>query len=235
MRHLATPLLAISLMTSVYVLAQADEKSGGGKENGWQSLFDGKSMEGWQPADLYKPGECKVADGSLRMAAGKRGENGPMTGLVSTRKDLPKQDYELRFKARRVEGDDFFATVTFPVGKAFCSFVTGGWGGETVGLSTLDGMDASENDTSGSFAFEKGKWYTIRIRVTDQKIQAFINEKQLVDVATTDRKVGIRLECLPCRPLGLATYRTTGEVKDIEIRKLTSDEIKEVNKKAEDK
>ena len=86
------------------------------KEQAWKPLFDGKTMDGWQPADLYKPGPCSVKDGALCLKNGKPGENGPMTGIVSTRKDLPKKDYELRFQARRVEGDDFFATVTFPVG-----------------------------------------------------------------------------------------------------------------------
>ena len=120
------------------------------------------------------------------------------------------------------------------MGGSHCSFVTGGWGGETVGLSTLDGMDASENDTSGSFAFEKGKWYTFRVRVSEKRIQTFIGDKRLVNVGTEDRKVSIRLECMPCRPLGVATYRTTGEVKSMEIRPLTAGEVAEMNKKSDE-
>ena len=223
-----TLLVGITLLSAVS-MGHAQEK-----QPAWKPLFDGKSMEGWKAADLYKPGECAVKDGALCMRTGKRGENGPMTGIVTTRKDLPTTNYELRFQARRVEGDDFFATVTFPVGASHCSFVTGGWGGETVGLSTLDGMDASENDTSGSFTFEKGKWYTFRVRVSDKRIQTFIGDKRLVNVGTEDRKVGIRLECMACRPLGLATYRTTGEVKAIEIRPLSMAEIAEMNKKTDE-
>jgi hypothetical protein len=228
----ATLFLSWSMLAGLCMVRAGDPTDP--KEQAWKPLFDGKTMDGWQPADLYKPGPCSVKDGALCLKNGKPGENGPMTGIVSTRKDLPKKDYELRFQARRVEGDDFFATVTFPVGGSHCSFVTGGWGGETVGLSTLDGMDASENDTSGSFAFEKGKWYTFRVRVSEKRIQTFIGDKRLVNVGTEDRKVSIRLECMPCRPLGVATYRTTGEVKSMEIRPLTAGEVAEMNKKSDE-
>ena len=34
----------------------------------------------------------------------------------------------------------------------------------------------------------------------------------------------LRAECLPCRPFGIATWRTTGTVKDIQVRALTAEE-----------
>ena len=46
-----------------------------------------------------------------------------------------------------MKGGDFFATLTFPVDDSFCTFVTGGWGGDIVGLSSIDGWDASDNET----------------------------------------------------------------------------------------
>jgi hypothetical protein len=39
---------------------------------------------------------------------------------------------------------------------------------------------------------------------------------------------------MPCRPLGVATYRTTGEVKSMEIRPLTAGEVAEMNKKSDE-
>ena len=51
-------------------------------------------------------------------------------------------DYEVTLEGKRVAGDDFFCTTTFPVGESFCSFVVGGWHGTVVGLSSIDGMDA---------------------------------------------------------------------------------------------
>jgi len=105
----ATLFLSWSMLAGLCMVRAGDPTDP--KEQAWKPLFDGKTMDGWQPADLYKPGPCSVKDGALCLKNGKPGENGPMTGIVSTRKDLPKKDYELRFQARRVEGDDFFATV----------------------------------------------------------------------------------------------------------------------------
>ena len=56
-----------------------------------------------------------------------------MTGVTWTG-SFPRSDYEIRFEAARLAGNDFFATVTFPVQNSFCSLVTGGWGGDIVGL-----------------------------------------------------------------------------------------------------
>ena len=51
------------------------------------------------------------------------------SGITSTRKDLPTTNYELSFEAQRLDGFDFFAAATFPVGKSHATFVNGGWGG----------------------------------------------------------------------------------------------------------
>jgi len=74
---------------------------------------------------------------------------GHLTGITWTG-EFPKSGYEIRFEAARLEGNDFFAGITFPVKDSFCSWINGGWGGTVVGLSSLDGDDASENDTSTS-------------------------------------------------------------------------------------
>ena len=86
---------------------------------------------------------------------------------VTWTKPFPKSNYEFRLEAMRVQGSDFFAGITFPVGGAHCSWINGGWGGMVVGLSSLDDMDASENDTGVSRIFESGRWYRLRLRVTE--------------------------------------------------------------------
>ena len=61
-------------------------------------------------------------------------------------------DYEVTLEAMRVDGNDFFCGMTFPAGKDPCTLIVGGWGGTVVGLSSINGMDASENETTINMA-----------------------------------------------------------------------------------
>jgi hypothetical protein len=198
---------------------------------GWKKLFDGKSLAGWKAADFFGAGKVSVSDGALVMGKGKL-----MTGVTYTRGDFPKTDYEVTLEAKKIAGDDFFCTTTFPVGDDFCSFVVGGWRGTVVGLSSLDGADASENETNKTKEFESGRWYRVRVRVSKNRIEAWIDREKMVDVDTTDRRVSVRIECLRCRPFGVATYQTTGAVRDVRVRRLTEAEKKApAGRKAEKK
>lgn len=181
---------------------------------GWEQIFDGKSMKGWKPAGFAGTGEVKVEDGRVVLSMGN-----DMTGIVYTN-EPPKVNYEISFETMRVEGSDFFCGLTFPVDKSPCTLVLGGWGGGVVGLSSIDGNDASQNETSSYRSFKSGQWYRVRLVVTDKKIQAWIDENRVVDFDIREHTLGIRIECEMCRPLGVATWRTTGALRDIKWRKL---------------
>src|SRR5947209_6205238 len=103
---------------------------------GWKSLFDGKSLDGWKPADFGGDARVFVKDGAIVMEKGKL-----MSGVTYRRGDFPKMDYEVTLEGKKLAGDDFFCTTTFPVGDSFCSLVVGGWGGSLVGLSSLNSLD----------------------------------------------------------------------------------------------
>jgi hypothetical protein len=193
---------------------------------GWKTVFDGKTLGGWKSADFFGRGKVSVKDGAVVMEAGN-----DMTGITYSRGDFPKTDYEFTLEGKKVEGDDFFCTTTFPVGSSFCSFVVGGWGGSLVGLSSIDFMDASMNETSQSKDFKPGRWYRVRVRVTRDRIRAWIDHEKMVDLDTTDKKISIRIECAPCKPFGVATWRTTGAVRDIRVRTLTEAEKKAAKEK----
>ena len=180
-------------------------------------LFDGKTLEGWQvldKIDFEKHGEVSVKDGELILKQGQ-----PMTG-VRWKGEFPKLDYEITLEARRIDGFDFFCGVTFPVGKSHCSLVLGGWGGSLTGLSCLDGFDASENETTGSMDFKQNRWYKIRVRVTEKKIEVWVDDDQIVDVEHKDRKVSLRWEMDSMPPFGIATYATTGGVRNLVVKRL---------------
>jgi hypothetical protein len=128
--------------------------------------------------------------------------------------------YEISLDAKRVAGSDFFCGLTFPVGTNYLSFIVGGWGGGVVGLSSVDGMNASENETTSYMNFVNGRWHHIRIRVEPEKIQAWIDEDRVVDLETTGKSFSIRIEMEASKPLGIATWNTAAALKNIQLRKL---------------
>lgn len=188
----------------------------GATPGAWTPLFDGKSLAGWKEAPFPGRGSVQVLDGSIRLGKGR------MTGIAWTGAPLPRVDYEVRFEAARLEGKDFFASLAFPVGDSYCFWVNGGWDGSVVGLSNLDGDDASENDTSTVRDFVQGRWYAFRLAVTAQRIRAWIDEAAVIDVDITGRRVALRLDDTDlCTPLGFASYATVGGVRKIEYRGLS--------------
>jgi 3-keto-disaccharide hydrolase len=209
---------AIGIAPAMY----AEDKKPAKDEAGWKSLFDGKSLDGWKsayPAD--SSGKVDVKDGAIVMAKGQK-----MTGVVYTKGNFPKVDYEVILEGKRIDGRDFFCTTTFPVGDSFCSLVVGGWGGTVTGLSSINGSDASENETTGSKEFKDNEWYKVRIRVTAKKIEAWIGDDQVADVERKQKKIETRIECDDCQPFGICTYDTIGAVRDIKVRTLTDAEKK---------
>jgi hypothetical protein len=191
------------------------------KAAGWRSLFDGASLKGWKSSDFYKPGAIKVEESfrdggpAIVMEAGTF-----LTGITWTGPgELPKNNYEIEVEAMRVEGNDFFCGLTFPVRDTACTFVVGGWGGRVVGFSSIDDSDASENETGQAKDFESNRWYKIRVRVTDAKLEAWIDQEQVVDLETKDRRLGLRGgEIEESLPLGIAAYQTTAALRNIRLR-----------------
>jgi hypothetical protein len=99
--------------------------------------------------------------------------------------------------------------------------VTGGWGGDIVGLSSLDGWDASDNETRTYFDFEKGRWYAFRLRVTPERIGGWIDDREIFNVQIAGRTVGLRPgEIKLSAPFGFASYGTKGALRKIDYRML---------------
>jgi hypothetical protein len=181
----------------------------------WQAMFDGKSMQGWRETLYTDRGEVRVEKGTIVLGTGK-----PLTGVNWTGA-FPHDNYEVRFEAARLQGNDFFAALTFPVGDSFCTWVTGGWGGDIVGLSSIDGWDASDNETRSYFTFEKGRWYAFRLRVNGNQIGAWIDDVQVIDVNVEGRALSLYFgETKLSAPFGFGSYRTTGGLRKIEYRLL---------------
>ena len=183
---------------------------------GWEAMFDGQTLAGWRETPFAGHGEVRCQDGVIVLNMGD-----PFTGINWTN-PFPKMNYEVALDAMRVMGSDFFCGLTVPVGTNFCSLIVGGWGGSLVGISSLDGMDASENETTKFTSFDTGRWYRIRLRVTEKKIEAWIDKEKLVDVGTTGRRISVRAGDIELsEPFGLAAWQTTAALREIKYRRVS--------------
>jgi hypothetical protein len=177
-------------------------------------LFDGKTLRHWKVTDFGGQGNVCVKNGAILLEMGN-----DITG-VTWSGPVVRMNYEISLEAMRKTGSDFFCGLTFPVGDKSCSLILGGWGGSVCGLSNIDYYDAANNETTRVVEFEDGRWYHVRLRVTPGRIEAWLDNEKLVDVVTTDRHIGIRSEVDLSQPLGIATWRTTGAVRNIHLKKL---------------
>ncbi|MFA6239364.1 MAG: family 16 glycoside hydrolase [Candidatus Hydrogenedentales bacterium] len=183
-----------------------------GKEG--KTLPEGEFVEEkhWETSDFYGQGKVTLNGDTVVIGTGN-----DMTG-IRWNGPLAKMNYEITLDAQRTEGSDFFCALTFPYNDDPCSLILGGWGGRLVGLSSLDNLDASENGSASWRDFDNGKWYYIRLRVTPKKIEAWIDEQQVIDETTEGHKIGIRWEVEKSRPLGIATWQTTGSIRNVKMR-----------------
>jgi len=177
-------------------------------------LFDGKSLEGWEITNFGPQGPVYVSGGEIILGMGDG-----CTG-ITWKKEFPVLDYEITLEAKRVAGNDFFCGMTFPVGKEPCTLIIGGWGGTTVGLSSINGLDASENETTRLMKFEKDRWYKIRLIVQEGEIKALIDSILVIDFKKGDKKLSIRPEVGLSRPFGITSWSTTAALRNIRVRKI---------------
>ena len=202
-------ILAVLLLAAAGAAAQAPDSG-----QGWISMFDGKSLKGWKEATFPGRGKVEVRDGMIVLGSGAS------TGIAWTGA-FPKSGYEVRFEASRLEGKDFFAGIVFPVKDTHCSWISGGWDGTVVGLSNLEGNDASENDTSSLHEFEHGRWYKFRLLVSETRVQAWIDGAPVVDIDYTKRKLELRFDDSDLLiPIGFSSYRTVGGLRNVQYREL---------------
>ena len=220
----------------------------------WTPLFDGKTLDGWTMSKIEEEKKAEVKDGVIIV-----GRDDLASGIKYDEKfynkPFPKSNYEIMYQAKRADGYDFFGTITFPVKESHCSFLAGGWSGSVVGLSSINGYDASENETTAFYPFKDKQWYQFRLCVSDDRITVWLYpvgddgkpiappkddqkaldaarlevEKPKVDlVLDSDKRISTRLEVSFFQPLGISTWNTEGHLRDIKFRELTPKEVEEI-------
>ena len=182
------------------------------------TLFDGKNLDNWERTDFAGKGDVRIDEnGSLVLEMGAELSGVHWKGKT----ELPKINYEVTLQAKRTMGSDFFCGLTFPFKESHATLILGGWGGSLIGISSLDDFDASENETGDAYVFEDKKWYDVRLRVTEEKLQVWLDDKMVIDTDVEGRKVSMRFgEIEMSVPFGICTYATTGVIRDIKIKKL---------------
>lgn len=178
-------------------------------------LFNGVSLDKWQVIDFENHGDITVADSSIIIGKGDL-----ISGIRWT-EDFPTTNYEINLYAKRIEGSDFFCGMTFPVKESFLTLVLGGWGGSLTGLSCIDGYDAANNITGNIFRFASGWWYAVRLRVTDDKIEAWVEDEKVIDFMIENSRLSLRWEVEASVPFGITTYKTTGAIRDLKLHLIT--------------
>lgn len=183
------------------------------------SLFGSgdRALNDWTVASesvFESHGKVYAKDDRVLLDAGS-----PATG-IRWAGEFPTDNYEVSVEAMRVEGGDFFCGMTFPVEDSHCSLIIGGWSGSVVGLSNINGQHAAQNETTCGMNFENGRWYRLRLRVTSQKIEAWIDGDRKIDLARDGRAFSIWPEQEPMRPFGIATWQTGAALRNLTLRRL---------------
>lgn len=184
------------------------------KDTEQKILFDGESMDNWEITQFGPQGPVYVSDETIILGMGDG-----CTG-ITWKNEFPRSGYEVRLEAKKVSGNDFFCGITFPVGDSYCSFIAGGWGGPVVGLSSIDGIDASENETRILKKFEHNVWYHFSLKVTEEKIEVWIDDEKFVDFNHTNHKLSTRPEVNLSKPFGICSWTTTAALRNIRLKLL---------------
>ncbi len=174
--------------------------------------FAGELPQDWIRTNYGGQGSVEVQNKVITMDIGQG-----LTGIHWNTKNFPKDNFEFVVRARRITGEDMTCGLTFPVGDQFASLIVGGWGGSVVGISCIDDKAADENETTSDMQLKHRQWYTIHVRVADNKLVCFVDGKKVVDISTKGRKFSLRGDCESSQPFAVFSFGTYIEVDRLEI------------------
>ena len=140
----------------------------------WQSLFDGKTLEGWRTSEA--PGSFSVSDGAIVV-------RGPRSHLfyVGPVADHDFRDFELQLEVMTKPGANsgvYFHT----------AWQEEGWPAKGYEVQ-VNNSQSDPKRTGGLYAVkdnyqapaEDDVWFTLRIRVEGRRIRTFVDDKLIVD------------------------------------------------------
>jgi hypothetical protein len=181
----------------------------------WISMLEGAALEEWEKTAFGGEGEVEVSPGSVSLGFGS-----PLTGLT-WKGEFPRDRYEVELEATRIEGDDFFCGLTFPVGDGLCTLILGGWGGALTGLSCIDGEDASVNSTKSFRSYPIGEPVAIHLEVGGDSVRVLLDGEEVVHQSRAGHVFELRGEVFPSAPFGVASFATRARIQGLRYRALS--------------
>src|SRR6185503_1311165 len=194
-------------------------------QDGWVSLFDGKSLEGWE----QKNGTAayRVEDGCI---VGKTTEGSP-NSFLATKK--PYGDFELKFEVkvddqlnsgvqiRSASKPDFDNGRVHGPQLEISSDGKAGWiYGEGLKTGWISDEKTEMTDAKARAAFKKGEWNSYRVLAEGKSIKTWINDVPVAN--TTDEKTGMMSGFIGLQVHGIKKGTGPYEVrwKNIQIKEL---------------
>ncbi len=196
----------------------------------WRNLFDGKTLDGWKQETTsqfaeWGIGNVNIENGQLELATSRgRGV------AIATTAPVPRTNYEVRVEAMRISGTDF-ASLHFPVGDACCTLMVGAreWDPQdVVALDRVDGKRGLDNNTTHHVSFQSGRWYVVTLRVTDDRVQVWIDKEQVIDLPRRGHEFSVDWEDCWDGPLGVYAWMDpkSGAVAKLRVRSIRIRELK---------
>ena len=214
-------------LASVFFAASCSEEATQATETPPEALPTlnvGDTLNPWAEVLAFAgSGEVLAENGVLTLGQGEA-----LTGVFFPLEEgeaypFPLVDYEVTLMARRTRGSDIFCALTFPYKdpKTCATLIVGGWGGGLIGISSISELDASENETTAFGKFENDTWYEIRLTVKDDYLMAYIDDAIVINYPLNGKPLSLRPGDIDaCVPLGLASFASRAEIKDVKITPL---------------
>lgn len=180
-------LLSLLMLVLVPQILLAEDK-----EESFVTLFDGKTLEGWEGNLKY----FRIEEGAI--VAGNRKSPIPQNEFLCTKKSFG--DFELRLKAKLIgEGDNAGIQIRSKripnhhemigyqcdMGQAFGRSIWGALYDESRRRTIL----AEGEQDKVLKAFKKGDWNEFRIRCEGPRIQIWLNGEQTVDYTEKEANI----------------------------------------------
>jgi len=191
----------------------------------WRDLFDGGTLNGWRRMTrgaFAHGGSVNIQDGRMELTNSQN-----CVGIIATGR-VPTTDYEIQYSAMRVSRSGDLGSLYFPIGDTTCRLIVGGWSSfDIVGLQDLDGKVAKSNETRQQRTFESNRWYNVKLCVTDERVQAWIDQDQLIDLTRRGHRFTVEPSDEASKPgsLGLYTYKGAAAIRSIRIRELKPEAV----------